>query len=1796
MKPPMPTLRLPEDYVYNPLYFMADSPTTAHKSARDTAAAVTTPLTHADSDASHATLPSSTYLHRPLHFASVSPHTTPLRRRGNADRLAQSPTRPPEPVGDTSLLRRAHALAQEVAAWQTFQATLEDERVTTPAAPGSGSGTDVGSSRSHRPTRTAQLRARHNADVVEERDEAARNIFHRPKRRTSSATSLTSPRVAPPTVTDVAGVFPGSAPPSFGATPLRHRGSVSAATIRSTKAVELRHRHSLVLLEEMAEAERQRREEEGESEEGEKMAQTSRRSSKHIFTIREVQTDNEERHRRTLLRAGRRESVHRGAAATPTQRQGSLASVGSREEMKASVFKYLDEQERQSEGHINGSVAAVSGPTNGEYDAPAALPAPKQHRKHKAEVAAPPPQWDSSPPHQPPLQRAADAMAPLSPEPRPPPPSCVLTRATAVAAVAHSRVSSATSAATTARPPPPPSQQQQQHLHPVSASNGAAQSRKAALPLRAKKAQPEVTAAPPARQASAGEKDEEDAGAQAVPSPVKAAAAASALPLHILPTLSPQHQHSRPSSCSSTRSSSSYASIEFVATTISRAQSSVAPSVGGGAGEGMADVNGGEKENPLHEGRATRLSPPQPQPPQQPQATQKAPLSLDREDAEIAVATTGVRPPHTAATPERTPVKAAVVASPAPVPPPTLSTLRRGPSVAQAVRSSSCEPTSQFAAAAAVQEEEKTLLSESFVSLHSLHSHDEADELLRTAENPLHHLPAAPVAVLLPDVSPAAADGAATQAELLRYYRSANASSVGVGPQQAVAKKKKGLNEAAAGDDKEHGRAAASKQRALPQVTAVEEMAGTTAKVWPDCAGDEESATLLLTRYNSCVRTATTSARSTTPTSSTSPQSTVRSSVSTASTSSERDDAVCDGSDGDEPQQDFHAWLTSVDCEEEEEPGGHPASSSAILLDGAADFSCLRHPVVPFIVSIGHDTPRSTPFYDPGSSSGLYAWGLPVPPTNHTHAAAAWEARQRTASADQSSKPHEQSAALQVSRRRSAVVTPPLPPYEPRMEGPVWKAALDTVRLPNLQESNSPQTAPVPALTPPPTREEEPKEESARSPTRSVTLRPALHDALRDATESALHACAASVSSIPSSSAHVSVEHSMANVAKPTRTSRLPPRTRTEAPAGAAPPQKISTAFFPSTEGRPYAVGATGRGGGGVSQQQRCDEESGAAVRQPRCVAPIAADAVGTTLSRPPQPPAAEASPVPTPSRGEEKAETAVCASSLPSFSDEATPPLSKYAQWKAKQEAQRGAAAAAQPRRREENGPSRAVQNTEEEEEKSPLQRSPVQSEYVAALLANMYTTTTIPAAAPTAVTSDAPSVLGSTLPTLLGSPSIGGTEAERTPLERSVVGLHSGGDSEDGMGGEGEGAKAPLSHAPTPLPLRSPLADEAEQAPLTTPVTSLSLPTAVAAAAEKEASSEPSSRAFSRSDASTRSFSHVAAAAAHVVDAERVAGRAATPVHWMAHDAEGHSPEPTCAKDEEEKADTGKGGDDDAAPRAVAATAAATTVSDSPPASADVTVAQEALPWSSSGDSCTPSPTHLHITAVPTAATAVALDKEEDGCCTPLRDTTSGSRSIEQGRSEQESDRPPTLTTPHALFSRDSSSFASTPVLQSNSLSTSLARTEGTSASAPLVWPRGTEESDTAAAAAAAEKEGEEPPQEPVRPRDVVPHGVANGAPAALAPFRTSKATATEDEVIPSPYRPSSPVPGSDLQAVRSLLSEEIRWSGASSPVRHWGELSPGSVVPSVPEEGLDALRGISKASQAAPITRVQYVHQDL
>ncbi|TPP42462.1 hypothetical protein CGC21_10735 [Leishmania donovani] len=262
VKPPMPQLRLPADYAYNPLYFVPNSNAVSEGGIGEDDAVE--PLHRL----SHAVLQATTYLHRPLHFSPSPSNATPVRSHDNRSRSRESSlTRRSGELSpaaasarrqrrSTSMAashaarrRRGHALTQEVAAWQrrSGKDCADQSSVATPSQEVTADTMHADLSTSIlRPTRATQLREDYVLHYIEERDEAAQNIFFRPKGWPLSGAALNSPYRQHCT---------SSASPLRNGflTPTRPENSSAASlpTPRFTKAAQLRQQSAVQLMEKL---------------------------------------------------------------------------------------------------------------------------------------------------------------------------------------------------------------------------------------------------------------------------------------------------------------------------------------------------------------------------------------------------------------------------------------------------------------------------------------------------------------------------------------------------------------------------------------------------------------------------------------------------------------------------------------------------------------------------------------------------------------------------------------------------------------------------------------------------------------------------------------------------------------------------------------------------------------------------------------------------------------------------------------------------------------------------------------------------------------------------------------------------------------------------------------------------------------------------------------------------------------------------------------------------------------------------------------------------------------------------------------------------------------------------------------------------------------------------------------------------------------------------------------------------------------------------------------------------------
>ncbi|KPI84361.1 hypothetical protein ABL78_6590 [Leptomonas seymouri] len=2035
VKPPMPTLRLPEDYLYNPLYFVAGTPPHAVVTVAGPEG-VASPA-HDVRDTTHATLPSSTYLHRPLRFVSPSPHGTPQRQHsrlgvGTSTSEPRTPLSTPQTPrrrlsahsGNTSLIRQAHALVQEVAGWQRDRATMEKENeVEAHSEPFNTSEADRSGS-AHRPTRAAQLRAHHIYERLGEREEAEHNIFYSPKYRPSPVASMKSPRL------------PARATKS--STPHRQQTTASIHTPRSTKATELRQRHCALLIEEMEERRRLRLEDERKDEDGEHRCASprsvpaqlpaSRRSEKarglKSTAVAQVQSQNEERHRRKIASNGQDGGVAYAGAATPTRRRGSVAKTSSREQMKAAVLTYLDERERNSEEVVVAPtlVERKAAREDEELDAPAALPAPKPRKR--GEVVPPPvPSSEKSPPR---LRRAEEGAVPPSPEPRPPPP-----RVSPTASAPADAPSASSTAYTTQLP-------QQQR-----AARGAISRAPQSFSNPAKEGKPVVADDVSMTQAALAMDPSPEDPTRAAETAVNMKSASDSASL--LPTVK-RDTKPRSSSPVSTPLSLACSSIDFSVATSSQARRSATLSASA-AHAPQAEVNA--HEDSLHGAEADGV--------RQTHlaskdavstsvtlckdltsggaASKKNSLSCDSNEvagfaargprAQASASLASNRIPSAPA--RKHPPATAVVEVAAPEPSPALSkpsrredTQKANPPLAAAggaVADSSADPLSAAVGrsgaphlkpakdvegdktatdrravpsvcgavhdirvddAAPVAEAEAThttsekpkaassaqrpqrptsaqapsawpmpahkatpsehgspqrnggvgqqqadlndqrralprgevgaaqpaenvqstdgeetpapadeaAVSQSFSSIDSLHSGEDA--LLHPAVDPTHCMPAAhpfPVA-LAPS-----ADAAATQAELLRYYRSEKIDSASAVRLVASLYLPAALPTPTIPAD-DVGAAAAG----LQSHTAVGEIVGTSG------AGEagESSSTIVSTPYHVSVRTAT-STRSTS-------RVTRRSSVSTVPTSSAYQD---DNSHSVIERQNlcqhyFKAWLSSLPLEKREGVADtyktdNPSPPSATFMsDVEEDFSYFRGMVMPSVAD-SRASLRGRSTQELFTCGGLRAWGLPVPPTNHTHAVAAWTALQcspvigghTTESSASSRSPCE----LHRKAKKPFAADSLPPPYQPRMEGPVWKDALDTLRLPHLQESNCP-SQPTPPVTMSTAKEgvecfglAASATDIAMPSTSEVEMKPAAPlksaEAVKEKADEAAKGAItndseASINSIPTSTSRRPMDQPLTIVSNPSRTSRLPARTRearkklslpAEQPAStaeASSPQTSQncTAIPTWVRQSPCTVGVAEQHqsspslsaeeadtsvrsalhvspvGAALSQSEQLKEGSDSRAASTAPVSPNTAAAklqeapvsaalpspVSVAAESPPSsspttlapastsrqtsstangaaPPLVAEDVSPEAKKETEKSsrEEGVSSASLSSFSsptasEVSSKQLTKYALWKARQETRRQAAGAAEAAA---SPPSAEALTEARERPAETEQGSPTQSDSLAVTRravedrAHAHLGFSASTASPSAHSPDATSALASTVHTVFGWQSMGGTEAERTPMERSEC--RPGADvSEDEMG-EGEGTKVPLSHAPTPMILRSPprnvAAPSLERAAAVGAAVGASFIQAVEIAA---AATESRSSVFSRSETSTQSLASAradvqtsgpaaataaAAMTAHAVARENAGGTVGHAL-WMPQTAEPSSPASMCKGDDNGVAADASGsvGDERAA---MAAEPCGVLMGGSPPASMEVTLVHEALQFSSSSEGSG--------TLLPTQA---PLERD---LYAAIEEAAVGSGGRSSCRWERAGDPVTVAGTSPSLFSCDSSSLASSPVRPSTSPSTSLTHVDGGAASVVTPWStekRSPETTDIG------RREDEESgvalhqPQEPAPPHAPLPRSVASAAPAVTAPRRTSQATAADDEVVASPYRPRTPLPNSNIQAAPSLSPENKLLSGSSSPERMWEGAAATSAPPSMAEEGLEVLREGAQPSAEAPVSQVQYIHQDM
>ncbi|KAG5471858.1 hypothetical protein LSCM4_03417 [Leishmania orientalis] len=386
----MPQLRLPADYLYNPLYFVPKpNITREHRIGEGDAVA-------SEHRISPAVLPSSTYLHRPLHFEPSSLNATPvrshhswsgsgenrlMRRSRDASPAAASAqgSRGLLPAADANKLLRGcgHVSPQEI----TVDATSADLDTSVP-----------------RSTRATQLRTEYVHHHIEERDEAAQNIFFLPKGRRLSAATLSSPRGhrgSPLTSASCSSILTSAR---------QHRtGAASSQTPPYTKSARLRQRAAV------------QRREELERWELEKAAQVeweqAATESASCNVLMPLKTANRGKSSSTAVATERSGGARDEAATTSpkgadllhctprwqTSRTGSSADAmddasqrvrttpkkvskrsTQRKDWRAAVSAYFDEREKAVE--IQQHVAEATHPPSGDgaLNLPAPLPSSKR--------------------------------------------------------------------------------------------------------------------------------------------------------------------------------------------------------------------------------------------------------------------------------------------------------------------------------------------------------------------------------------------------------------------------------------------------------------------------------------------------------------------------------------------------------------------------------------------------------------------------------------------------------------------------------------------------------------------------------------------------------------------------------------------------------------------------------------------------------------------------------------------------------------------------------------------------------------------------------------------------------------------------------------------------------------------------------------------------------------------------------------------------------------------------------------------------------------------------------------------------------------------------------------------------------------------------------------------------------------------------------------------------------------------------------------------------------------------------
>ncbi|CAJ1031949.1 hypothetical protein, conserved [Leishmania lindenbergi] len=396
--PPMPHLRLPDDYIYNPLFFVPHSKSTPERGiGEDNVRASPHPR-------SHAVLPCTTYLHRPLRFAPPSSPATPVRshrhrsgsrKTGPPHRSAHSfPAAASAPgqrdsssveVANASLLELSPMLAQGVMVQQRHLAVdhTAGHSVTAPSQDVTVDTTTVNFHTSiQRRTRATRLRIDYVHHCIEERDKAAQNIFFRPKGQS----------------------LPTSAPCSTPLTPTSQHGSSAASlqTPRSTKAAHLRQQAATQRIEEAEKWKLEKGAEEGLAQAA--IESASRQSLVSLKAGAPMSSSSKvlsvERNGSALGEAAatssngaysshhtpRRRTSHTGSSSdtivsarerVKTAKRSASTHSAPREEWRAAVLTYFDDRENALDQQQNVAEATYGPSEEVVLDARVSLPSAK---------------------------------------------------------------------------------------------------------------------------------------------------------------------------------------------------------------------------------------------------------------------------------------------------------------------------------------------------------------------------------------------------------------------------------------------------------------------------------------------------------------------------------------------------------------------------------------------------------------------------------------------------------------------------------------------------------------------------------------------------------------------------------------------------------------------------------------------------------------------------------------------------------------------------------------------------------------------------------------------------------------------------------------------------------------------------------------------------------------------------------------------------------------------------------------------------------------------------------------------------------------------------------------------------------------------------------------------------------------------------------------------------------------------------------------------------------------------------